>query len=90
MKEHYEMLANAPNGDDKLKYEERHLNDKLKMLKDDVETLNNNIGFFAKSKTADAYKLQIEQKIETANAQIAKLAEELKVLRSFKKTTARY
>ena len=39
---------------------------------------------------ADAFKLQIEQKIETANVQIAKLSEELKVLRSFKKTSARY
>jgi hypothetical protein len=90
MKEHYEMLASAPNGDDKLKYEERQLNDKLKMLRDDVETLKNNVEFFAKSKNADAFKLQIEQKIETANVQIAKLSEELKVLRSFKKTSARY
>ena len=84
------MLASAPNGDDKLKYEERQLNDKLKMLRDDVETLKNNVEVFAKSKNADAFKLQIEQKIETANVQIAKLSEELKVLRSYKKTSARY
>ncbi|MES2617844.1 MAG: DUF349 domain-containing protein, partial [Bacteroidota bacterium] len=71
MKEHYELLASAPNGDDKLKYEERHLNDKLRILKDDVETLKNNIEFFAKSKNADAYRQQIEQKIASANTQIA-------------------
>ncbi len=89
MKEHYELLSTAPNGDDKLKYEERNLNDKLKGLKDEVETLNNNIEFFAKSKNADTLRKQIEQKIEVINVQIAKIQEELKVLRTFKKTSGR-
>lgn len=89
MKEHYEMLSTAPNGDDKLRHEERHLNDKLRGLREDVETLKNNIEFFAKSKNADAYRQQIEQKIISATQQIAKLSEELKVLRSFKNNTAK-
>lgn len=84
MKEHYEMLASAPNGDDKMKHEERMINDKLRMLREDVETLKNNIEFFAKSKNADVLKKQIEHKIEAASNQIGKLMEELKVLRSFK------
>lgn len=85
VKEHFEMLASAPNGDDKLKYEERAITDKIKLLKDDTETLKNNIEFFAKSKNADALRKQIEQKIDAANQQIAKLQEELKVVRSYRK-----
>ncbi|NQW42293.1 MAG: DUF349 domain-containing protein [Bacteroidetes bacterium] len=89
MKEHYELLYTAPNGEDKLKYEERNINDKLKGLKDEAVTLNNNIEFFAKSKNADALRGQIEQKVTLINSQIAKLQEELKVLRSFKNANAR-
>lgn len=89
IKEHYEMLSSAPNGDDKMRHEERIINDKLRMLRDDAATLKNNIEFFAKSKNADALKKQIEHKIEAANHQIAKLQEELKVLRSYKKTSGR-
>jgi predicted RNase H-like nuclease (RuvC/YqgF family) len=77
-------LASSPNGADKLKHEERQLLDKIRMLKENVETLNNNIGFFAKSKKADEFKLQIEQKINTANSQIEKLQADLKVLRTLK------
>jgi len=89
IKEHYEMLASAPNGEDKMKYEERAINDKLRLLREDAETYKNNIEFFAKSKNADALRKQIEQKIETVNHQIAKLQEELKVLRSYKKAPSR-
>lgn len=89
LKDHYEMLASAPNGDDKLKYEERMLNDKLRALREDAETLKNNIEFFAKSKNADALRKQIEQKIQTAYNQIEKLQDELRVLRSFKKAPTR-
>ena len=78
------MLSTSPNGDDKMRHEERVINDKLRMLREDAATLKNNIEFFAKSKNADALRKQIEQKIETANHQIAKLQEELKVLRSFR------
>src|SRR5690606_31439672 len=84
MKEHYELLAGAPNGNDKMRYEERGILDKLRGLRENAETLKNNIEFFAKSKNADALKKQIEQKIQVANQQISRLEEELKVLRSFR------
>lgn len=89
LKEHYEMLATAPNGEDKMRHEERIISDKLRMLREDAETLKNNIEFFAKSKNADALKKQIEQKIESTSHQIAKLQEELKVLRSYKKSSGK-
>ena len=84
LKDHLEMLATAPNGDDKIKYEERQINDKLRALREDAATLKNNIEFFAKSKNADALRKQIEQKIELSNQQIAKLQEELKLIQSYR------
>jgi hypothetical protein len=84
MKDHFEMLSNAPNGSEKLRQEEKLISDKMRALKESVETLNNNIGFFAKSKKADELKQQIEQKINVINSQISKLQEELKVLRQFR------
>ncbi|MDP2175035.1 MAG: DUF349 domain-containing protein [Bacteroidota bacterium] len=84
MKDHFEMLSNAPNGSEKLRQEEKLISDKMRALKESVETLNNNIGFFAKSKKADELKQQIEQKINVINAQVSKLQEELKVLRQFR------
>jgi hypothetical protein len=83
-KEHLETLSTAPNGDDKIRYEERQINDKLRVLREDAATLKNNIEFFAKSKNADALRKQIEQKIEVANQQIAKLQEELKLIQSYR------
>jgi len=84
MKDHFEMLASSPNGSEKLRQEEKLLMDKIRMLKENVETLNNNIGFFAKSKKADELKLQIEQKINISNSQITKLQDELKILKSLR------
>ncbi len=87
-KEHLEMLSAAPNSADKLKQEERAVQDKIRAIKEDCETLKNNIEFFAKSKNADALKKQIEQKIESANAQIKKLNEELSMIRAFRQPKA--
>jgi len=84
MKDHFEMLSSSPNGSEKLRQEEKLLMDKIRMLKENVETLNNNIGFFAKSKKADELKLQIEQKINISNSQITKLQDELKILKSLR------
>lgn len=88
LKEHLELVASAPNGADKLKHEERAVQDKIRAIKDDCETLKNNIEFFAKSKNADALRKQIEQKIESANAQLKKLNEELSMIRAFRQPKA--
>ena len=79
-------MSTAPNGDDKIRYEERQINDKLRALRDDAATLKNNIEFFAKSKNADALRKQIEEKIEVSNQQITKLQEELKLIQSYRNT----
>ena len=85
-KEHLDTLSTAPNGDDKIRYEERQINDKLRALRDDAATLKNNIEFFAQSKNEDALRKQIEEKIEVSNQQITKLQEELKLIQSYRNT----
>ena len=72
----------------KVKHEERAVQDKIRAIKDDCETLKNNIEFFAKSKNADALRKQIEQKIESANAQLKKLNEEISMIRAFRQPKA--
>ena len=54
---------------------------KMNKLKEEVDLLENNIGFFAKSKSAAAMKLEYEQKIQVAKDEIAKLKEKLKEIK---------
>lgn len=81
--EHYEMMSQLPDGDNKLKFQERKLRDKIKFLQNEVQTWENNIQFFASSKNADALKKDIDKKINNANGQIDRVKKELQVLRSF-------
>ena len=81
-KEHYEMLMQMPDGENKLKFQERKLRDKIKDILSDVVTWENNIEFFANSKNADALKKDIEKKINNAHSQTDRIKKELQVLRS--------
>lgn len=80
-KEHYEELASLPEGKKKLQNEERRLRDRIRLLKSDIETLENNIGFFSNSKNASPLIAGIKDKIEKANGMIEKLEKELKLLK---------
>jgi len=81
---HFEAVAHMPNGKVKLNQEERTIADKLRLLKGEVSTWENNIEFFRNSKNADVLKKQIEDKISSAQAQIVKLEERLKIIKSVK------
>ncbi|MCZ2130231.1 MAG: DUF349 domain-containing protein [Bacteroidia bacterium] len=82
LKEHYEMLAQKPNSFGALKDEERKLSGRIRILSEEIKTFENNLGFFANSKGADALKKQFEGKISKTREQIEKLEAELKMLRS--------
>ena len=62
--------------------DERGIVQKMNKLKEEVTVLENNIGFFAKSKSANALKEEYEQKINQAKEEIAKLKEKLKEIKS--------
>ena len=57
--------------------------EKIKRLQSDVQTLENNIGFFgnSKSKAAEEMKRDIEKKISKAKEEIGQLKDQMKILR---------
>ncbi len=84
MKEHYDTLAGAPDGKQKIQFEERKLRDRIQKLRDEKATIDNNLSFFAHAKNADAIRKQFEDNIQKLQNQIDRLEKELKVIRSYK------
>ncbi|MFN4083281.1 MAG: DUF349 domain-containing protein [Bacteroidia bacterium] len=87
-KQHFELLATSPNGHQKLQREEKILLERIRSLKKDIDTWDNNLGFFKSGNAKNPMAQQIESKIELANKQIANLEEKLKALREIKASTA--
>lgn len=85
LKEHYEEISKMPDFKYKLTNEERRVKERIKFLKTDIETLENNIGFFksGNSKGSNPLVKQIEDKIAKANGQLSRLERELKVIRTY-------
>ncbi|MFN4993334.1 MAG: DUF349 domain-containing protein [Bacteroidota bacterium] len=88
-KSHFEALVNAPNGIQKLKREERIVIERIKGLKGDIDTWENNIGFFSKSKGSNPMIEQATEKIAITRRHIANLEEKLKAIRGFLKQEQR-
>ncbi len=84
LNEHYNQIANQPGGDKKLGDDERRLREKIKGLKTEIETWENNIEFFAKSKNAEKFRKDIEDKIAKVNGQIDSMNKELAALKAAK------
>jgi predicted DNA-binding protein YlxM (UPF0122 family) len=82
---HFEALLNSPNGSERLKREERFLQDKIRGMKSDIDTWDNNLGFFAKSKGENPMVDQIKEKIVGAEKQIKQLEEKVKLIRQVAK-----
>lgn len=86
-KSHLEALLNSPNGDQKVRREEKQLMDRIRGMRSDISTWENNVGFFTKgnSKTENPMVKQIEEKIAQAHSQIAVLETKLKNVRALLK-----
>ena len=84
LNEHYNQIASQPGGDKKLGDDERRLREKIKGLKTEIETWENNIEFFAKSKNAEKFRKDIEDKIAKVNSQIDSMNKELAALKAAK------
>jgi hypothetical protein len=78
---HFEAILNSPNGDQRLKREEKFIADKIRGIKSDIDTWENNLGFFAKSKGTNPMTDQIKDKIASAQKQIGSLTEKLKLIK---------
>ena len=68
-------------GKEKMDDEKRFLMNKISALKNDVSLWENNIGFFAKSKNADALKKEFEEKISKAKEEIKSLHEKMELIK---------
>lgn len=69
-------------GDKRLRFERDRLYNRVKQLEGDIATLENNIGFFARSKNAETMIREVEQKIEKAKQEMAETIEKIKVIDS--------
>ncbi len=87
-KQNFEFLANSPNGSQKLQREEKVLMERIRGLKKDIETWDNNLGFFKGGNQKNPLAEQILAKIEIAHKHIAGLEEKVKMLRDIKNKPA--
>jgi hypothetical protein len=86
-KSQWEAMLNSPNGLQRLKREERMLQERIKGIRSDIDTWENNLGFFGKSnKGENPMMKQIEDKIAIACKNVSQLEEKLKSLRVFAKS----
>ena len=76
-------LSTKPEGKDKLFQQKNVVQDKIKRMQTELQTLENNIGFLAnsKSKAADEMRRDIERKIGKVKEEIGSLHDQLKILK---------
>ena len=75
-------MKNSGKGDRGLRLEREKLIQKFRKTEQDIATLENNMGFFAKSKSADAMIADVQKKIDNARAELIQIEEKIKVIDS--------
>lgn len=75
------LAGSAPN-EKELYHKEQVVRRHINKIEDDIALWQNNLEFFAKSKTADQLKLEVNKKIDSASGQLDGLKRQLKMLRS--------
>jgi cell fate (sporulation/competence/biofilm development) regulator YlbF (YheA/YmcA/DUF963 family) len=75
-------VMNSGKGDRGLKFEREKLVLKYRKIEQDIATLENNMGFFAKSKNADSMIQDIRKKIVAAKDELLKIEEKIKIIDS--------
>ena len=68
------------SGDRRLRTERERLYNKVRQLEQEIALLENNIGFFAKSKNAEALVADVRAKIERAREEMAAAVEKVKLI----------
>ncbi len=69
-----------PDSRDKFRKERMNLQNKIQKLRDEINTLENNIGFFANSKQSDLLKAEYEKKIARLRNDVKVLEAKIKIL----------
>lgn len=73
-------FSESTRGQNKMRFERDKYMNKMKQLESDLVTLDNNIGFFAKSKNAESLIEDVKKKIEVAKQKIEFLKNKIKVI----------
>ena len=76
----FKEKVSAMKGDKRLRSEREKLYNRVKQLEQEILTLENNIGFFAKSKGAEALIADVEEKIAKAKREMASTIERVKLI----------
>lgn len=75
-----ETIASSPNSYRKFQAMRNDIRTQIEREKKEINLLENNLGFFSKSKGADALRLEVEKKIERANQKIDGMKRKLKAI----------
>ncbi|NME72064.1 DUF349 domain-containing protein [Flammeovirga aprica] len=76
------VFNHLPGGGNRLRNQEQNIRTRIKNLEDDIALWQNNLAFFANSKTANKLLEEYNVKIDEAKVEVAKLKDQLKVIRS--------
>jgi predicted ribosome quality control (RQC) complex YloA/Tae2 family protein len=68
------------SGDKRLRNERERLYNKVRQMEQDIALLENNIGFFSKSKNADAMIADIREKIAKAKQELQLTIEKVRLI----------
>ena len=79
-KKHIKDLQGSGKGDRGIRSERDKLVQKFRQMENDILVWENNMGFFAKSKNADALLLELDKKIEKAKEELGQIEEKIKVI----------
>lgn len=79
-KKHVKDIQTSSRGDRGLRAEREKLVQKFRKMEADILVWENNMGFFAKSKNADALINELEKKIEVAKQELAQLEDKIKII----------
>lgn len=76
-----QQMSSHPAGDRELSKEQTQLQFKINDLRKEMDLLENNLGFFSRSKNADLMRQEVEKKIEVIKSQIIQLEAKLRLVR---------
>ncbi|MEE1168604.1 MAG: DUF349 domain-containing protein, partial [Alistipes sp.] len=74
-----ERVANMKGGQ-QLRSEREKLFNKVRQMEQDIAVLENNIGFFSKSKNAESLIADVREKIERTKRDMAEVIEKIKLI----------
>lgn len=73
-------VKNSGKGDRGLRFEREKLVLKYRKMEQDIATLENNMGFFARTKNADSMIADVKKKINIAREELARIEEKIKII----------